>query len=101
MNGKNPEYLLLVHFEGVERARMLGDPAQRIHDAYMERFGEAGALTLFALELEGDYDVVIRYQGPEESVGWLEDAIVAAAASAGGRAQVTTPVVVADLTERY
>lgn len=101
MKGTDREYLLLVHFEGVDLATMLADPAQRIHDAYMDRFGEAGARTLFVLELEGDYDVVIRYQGPEESVGWLEDAIVAATEREGGKARVTTPVVVGDLTDRY
>jgi hypothetical protein len=97
----NKDYLLLVRFEGVAKARMMQQHAQRIDEEYMDLYGDVGALTVFILDLEGDFDLAVRYQGPQESVAWLQNAIQDAAVDLGGSAYCVTPEIVGDITDDY
>jgi len=101
MKGENRDFLLLVKFDGVDKSDMMEKAAPGIDKAYMELYGNAGARTVFILDLDGAWDLAVRYEGPEESAGWLEEAIRAAAAERGGSARTSTPVVLGDITEQF
>lgn len=95
------EFLLAMKFEGVSKSQMLDEHAPRIDAQYMGRYGGAGALTVFVLDMEGPWDVVVRYAGPDDSAAWLEQAIKEAAATEGGEARLWTGRVLEDITDRF
>ncbi len=97
----NQDHLLLVKFEGAEPNYVMEAQAQSVNDEYMRLFGEEGAFTIFIYELSGDWDIAIRYVGPAESVGWLENAVQKAAGSCDGSARTTTVRVIKDITGLY
>lgn len=96
-------FLLMTTFEGLDVVSLLDDHAQGIHDEYMRRYG-AGTLTartLFFLRLQGEPDLAVLYEGPDESVTWLEEAIRTAVESTEGSVTLRTVQVVDDLTDTY
>ena len=105
------QFVTLLQVTGVDDRR-IDEAAQAINKAYMDRYGDRGAMTVEILELarmvasgtNADHPVtwnyVLRYFGPMESVAYLQDQLQAAATHAGGKV-VTETFTVREITGRY
>ena len=108
---RHGDFVLLLRVEGAND-RDVDEWGRRIHDEYMERFGDRNAMTIMHLKLDRlvkagtnalpplEWGFLIRYFGPPDSVGWLQEALARAAESL--KATVTTQTMtVTDITGRY
>ena len=104
-------FLLLMRVSNVSAGK-IEQLAQSVHDAYMNRYGDAGAITvalhrLLSLVEQGtnasetvQWEYAVRYFGPTASVGWLQERLESVARDAGGQV-LTQTFRVTDLTGRY
>ena len=103
-------FMLLLRVTGVNTARV-DTLAKEIHDAYMNEYGDVGAITVMLLKLVGvlgqgtnaqapEWDYVIRYFGPTASVAWLQERLESVAKGENGAVQTQT-YRVTDITGRY
>lgn len=104
-------FLLLMRVSDVSAGKM-DQLAQSVHNAYMDRYGEAGAITvalhrLLSLVEQGtnaseavQWEYAVRYFGPTASVGWLQERLESVAKEAGGGVRTQT-FSVTDLTGKY
>ncbi len=105
------QFLLLLRVTGVKEPD-IDKLAKRIHDAYMEEYGGAGAITVALLKLGNalkagtnvtqvvEWNYAVRYFGPTASVAWLQEQLESVAKEANGEVQTQT-FTVSDLTGRY
>jgi hypothetical protein len=110
-DARHGDFALLLKVDGASD-RDVNEWGQRIHDEYMDKFGDRNAMTIMHLKFDRlvragtnakppmEWNFLIRYFGPPDSVGWLQEAL--ARAASGLNATVTTQTMtVTDMTGRY
>ena len=106
------QFMLLLRVTGVNEAK-IDTLAKQIHDDYMEEYGEKGAMTVSLLKCLGvvgsgtnaanaqQWDYVVRYFGPTDSVAWLQKTLESFASKEPNGGVLTQTYRASDLTGRY